>query len=82
MITALITTCLITAPTAIENVTVLIGDGHALQQATVVFDAGKITAVGPGVAIPGANQFTYTIPSVTIDMNGSLFSVNGRRACS
>ncbi len=26
--------------------------------------------------IPGANQFTYSIPSVTLDMNGSLFSVN------
>lgn len=28
-----------------------------------------------GTAIPGANQFTYTIPSTTVDMDGSLFSV-------
>lgn len=28
------------------------------------------------VAIPGANQFTYTIPVTTLDMSGSLFSVN------
>lgn len=28
------------------------------------------------VAIPNANQFSYTIPSTTLDMNGSLFSVN------
>ena len=28
------------------------------------------------VAIPGANQFTYTIPVATFDMNGAQFSVN------
>jgi len=28
------------------------------------------------VPIDGANQLTYSIPSVTLDMNGSLFSVN------
>lgn len=34
-----------------------------------------ITWLSNGVAIPGANQFTYTIPFVTTDMNGALFAV-------
>ena len=29
-----------------------------------------------GVAIPGADQFSYTIPSVALNMDGSRFSIN------
>ncbi len=29
-----------------------------------------------GMAIPGANQLTYTVPSATLDMSGALFSVS------
>ena len=42
--------------TAITHATVHVGNGTVLNDATVVFEKGKITAVGTGLATPaGAN---------------------------
>ena len=39
-------------PIAIENVTAHIGNGDVVQEATIVFTDGKITAVGKNVTVP------------------------------
>lgn len=47
--------------TAITHTTVHVGNGTVLNDATVVFEKGKITAVGVGVAVPkGATEIDGT----------------------
>lgn len=47
--------------TAITHATVHVGNGTVLNDATVVFEKGKITAVGVGIAIPkGATEINGT----------------------
>ncbi|MGI9137754.1 MAG: amidohydrolase family protein [Sediminibacterium sp.] len=46
---------------AITHATVHVGNGTILTDATIVFEKGKITAVGTGVAVPkGATEFDAT----------------------
>lgn len=55
---------------------------RAVEGQTVTFQAAVVGAppyfvqwFNNGVPVPGASQFSYTIPATTLDMNGSLISV-------
>ncbi len=52
MIALSLLACIISAPVAVVDVAVEVGDGTRLERATVIFDGPAITAVGVDLAVP------------------------------